>query len=40
VQRGEGERGGLAGAGLGDAQEIAPFQQRGIDWRWIGVGSL
>jgi hypothetical protein len=34
------EAGGLAGSGLGDADDVAPHQHRGIAWRWIGVGSL
>jgi hypothetical protein len=40
VDHREDERGGLAGAGLGDADQILPISTDGIACRWIGVGSL
>ena len=33
------EGGGLAGAGLGDAEQVAAGQHVGMAWAWIGVGS-
>jgi hypothetical protein len=39
VKRGQRESGGLAGAGLGNAQQVAAFQQGRDRLRWIGVGS-
>jgi hypothetical protein len=32
------EAGGLAGAGLGGAHDVAALQHDGIAWAWIGVG--
>ena len=33
------EGGGLAGAGLGDADDVALIRTEGMAWRWIGVGA-
>jgi len=40
VQDGQGEGGGLAGAGLGDAQEVAPFGDRGDGFGLDGSGGF
>jgi hypothetical protein len=34
----EHEGRGLAGAGLGDAEDVAPFEGGGMASAWIGVG--
>ena len=34
------EGGGLAGAGLRDADDVAPASTCGMVWAWIGVGSV
>ena len=40
VQDGHGERGGLAGAGLSGAHDVAPSTTTGIACAWIGVGLV
>jgi hypothetical protein len=40
VQDGQGEGGGLAGAGLGDAQDVAAFEAGGMAFAWMGVGMV
>jgi hypothetical protein len=40
LQQRQDEAGGLAGAGLGAGEDVAPASTRGMAWVWIGVGSL
>ena len=38
LQQRQAERGGLAGAGLGDAQQSRPLRSSGMACAWMGVG--
>ena len=38
LQQRQAERGGLAGAGLGDAEQVAAGRISGMVWAWMGVG--
>jgi hypothetical protein len=38
VQHRQREGGGLAGAGLGDAEQVAALEDEGMACAWIGVG--